>query len=157
MKENWFAITIFSVIFGILGYLLGCCSVCCNTSNCCAPQACCSQQACCAPGGGAACCAGGEKVFIHEHGGHDHVHAIIHELEMEDFTGDTTIVVDGATIHMTKSEDGNVEVKVEMEEGGEWHGDGGNVRVEKRVMKATTDGDDEEHTIEIEIVDDEEE
>ena len=116
MKENWFAISIFSVIFGILGYLLGMCGTCCNTQSLCnTDQQCSSQQSCC-PSSAASCSAAGENVFIHKHGRHDEVHEIIHELEMEDFTGDTTITIEGGTIQMTKTVDGDVDVKVEMEE-----------------------------------------
>jgi hypothetical protein len=149
MKENWFAISIFSVIFGILGYLLGMCGSCCAPQNCCSSsQQCSSQQACCAPSG-AACCAGGENVFIHKHDG-DAAHAIIHELEMADFVGDTTITIDGMTINMTKSEDGDIDVQVEMEEG---HGKNG-AHVEKTVIMMTDDDGGEAY--EVEIVEDEE-
>ena len=37
MKENWFAILMFSIIFGILGFLLGR-TLCNNGVGCCAPQ-----------------------------------------------------------------------------------------------------------------------
>lgn|GEM_PF-1276158 len=143
MKENWFAISIFSVIFGILGYLLGMCGTCCNTQSLCSTdQQCTSQQSCCPSS--AACSAGGENVFIHERGGHDEVHAIIHELEMEDFTGDTIITIEGGTIQMTKSDDGDVDVKVEMEERGKWHGSHGRTKehCEKKVVIGKDGGEE---------------
>jgi hypothetical protein len=116
MKENWFAILMFSLIFGILGFLLG--RTCCTCHGGCHGQ---RSQQCCAEG--PSCHAGGENVFIkeiHGHGDHDKMEVIIHELEDSDWTGDTTIVLEGMTIKMNKSEDGEIDVQVEMEEGGEW-------------------------------------
>lgn len=137
MKENWFAISIFSVIFGILGYLLGCCSGCCSSygygGNSCSPEAGCVYS-----GHGVHGAHGEDGVFFFDHhGDSDGIHAIIHELETQEFTGDTTITIDGGTIQVTKSDEGEIEVKVEMEEMGDWHGG-----VEKTII--ITKGDDGE-------------
>ena len=64
-------------------------------------------------------------MFIKEiHGDHDHmgeVEVIIHDLEDGDWNGDTTIVVEGMTIKMNKSDGGEIDVQVEMDDALEVH------------------------------------
>ncbi|MFT5183109.1 MAG: hypothetical protein ACI84C_000232 [Flavobacteriales bacterium] len=118
MKENWFAILMFSAIFGILGFLVG--RVTCTTGSC-APTSCSPTGAvCCPPGSGVTECvwiqggeAGEDGVRIVTSSNGD-VDTIIEQLEIDDFIGDTTITAGNSVIHLIKSEDGEIEVDVEM-------------------------------------------
>lgn len=123
MKENWFAILIFSVIFGILGYLWGSMNAC---MDCCVQSAaCCSADECVHVEHD-----GPHEVHIEMDGGHDEIHAIVETLD-EDFVGDTTIVIDGGEIQITKTEDGEMTVEARIEKE---HGEGSQqVRKEIRV------------------------
>ena len=140
MKENWFAILMFSLIFGILGFLMG--RVTCTTN--CAPSSCDpAGVVCCPPGGGMTECvwvhggeAGEDGVCVVTSSNGD-VDAIIEELEVEDFVGDTTITTDDAVIHLSKSADGQIEVDVEMSETYELEGEGEKVMI--KTIKVTSD------------------
>jgi hypothetical protein len=135
MKENWFAILMFSIIFGILGYLLGICG-CCTSQNSCAPSSCCSSHKACCSSGDAASCADvnvwvdeEDGVHVHMDDRHEQVELIVESLS-EDFVGDTTIAIEGGEIRISKSEDGELRVEVQVEEE---HGEGGSKQVRKEV------------------------
>ena len=122
MKENWFAILMFSIVFGLLGFLLGrtTCDCCHQGHHCSHHQECCEGY-----GHGGECCSSheihgheGEMVIIKEMAGDgmdEEIQVTITSLEDSDFVGDTTIVVGDAVINMTKSDNGDVEVNVEVE------------------------------------------
>jgi hypothetical protein len=143
MKENWFAILLFSLIFGILGFLMG--RVTCTTGAC-APSSCSPAAAvCCPPGSGVTECVwvqGGEagengvRIITKSGDGMDgEVETIIQQLEVADFVGDTTITAGDAVIHMTKSADGQIEVNVEMAETYELEGEGEKVMIKTIKVK----------------------
>ncbi len=149
MKENWFAILLFSLIFGILGFLMG--RVTCTTGACapssCAPSSCSPSGAvCCPPGSGVTECVwvqGGEegehgmRIITKSADGMDgEVETIIQQLEVADFVGDTTITAGDAVIHMTKSADGQIEVNVEMAETYELEGEGEKVMIKTIKVEA---------------------
>ena len=119
MKENWFAILMFSVLFGVLGFILG--RITCT--DCCAPDHGHHNPhaECCAPGSPeAAECHKEIRIHqMHGEGGDLDVQSIIETLEVADFEGDTTVIAGDAVIHMTKSGDGKVEVNVEVTTDGE--------------------------------------
>lgn len=73
-------------------------------------------------GGHGACCKGGHGEGHGEgHGnghhfkGDDKVHAIIDGLKEKNFQGDTTISIEGGTVHVNRTGD-KMEVKVEMKD-----------------------------------------
>lgn len=123
MKENWFVILLFSVIFGILGYLLGSQS----SSDSCrgySSKGCAVFEECSHHGN-----SGHHEIHVDVDHGHHEIHAIVESLG-ENFVGDTTIVIDGGEIRISKSEDGEMTVEVEMEEESD---DGGSKKIRKEV------------------------
>lgn len=88
--------------------------------------------ACCKGGmhgeGKGACCKGGhEGASCHMGMGEDKVHAIIDGLKEKNFQGDTTISIDGGTVHVTRTGD-KMEVKVEMSD---------SLKVEEKTVEVT--------------------
>ncbi len=126
MKENWFAILMFSIVFGVLGFLLGsnCCqSSDCDSKSCTSESASCDKSKCdkssceyskqeCAHKSKSCSSDKHHKVSV---GGEDNIEVIISDLG-EDFVGDTIISIDGGEVSISKSDDGELRVEVEMEE-----------------------------------------
>ena len=87
--------------------------------------------ACCKGGmhgeGKGACCMGEghEGASCHMGMGEDNVHVIIDGLKEKNFQGDTTISIDGGTVHVTRTGD-KMEVKVEMK---------GSLKVEEKTVE----------------------
>jgi hypothetical protein len=138
MTTNWSKILLFSLLSFALGFLVArtCChegacdkgaAECHGKSMCDHGGACCSGEGTCDKAGcdhkmGGACCKGGghgEGKGACCKGGHGHmdaddqVHVIIDGLKEKNFQGDTTIAIDGGTVHVNRSGD-KMEVKVEM-------------------------------------------
>ena len=101
-------------------------SMCEHGGGCCSEGGHCEKEGCdhkmggaCCKGGGhgegkAGCCKGEhEGGSCHMGMGEDNVHVIIDGLKEKNFQGDTTINIEGGTVHVTRTGD-KVEVKVEM-------------------------------------------
>ena len=143
MNTNWYKIALFCLLSFLLGWFVGhhlcrggChggASECHGKSMCEHGGGCCSEGggqcdmegcdhkmggACCKGGmhgeGKGACCKGGhEGASCHMGMGEDKVHVIIDGLKEKNFQGDTTISIDGGSVHVTRTDD-KMEVKVEM-------------------------------------------
>lgn len=121
MNTNWSKTLLFSLLFLVLGGVIGH-MVTYHMMRGCGHHGGCGMSASCGHGGGmhhgegkASCCAGGG----HGHGeGHGHdddhgVRAIVHQLEEANFQGDTTITIDGGTVNVKRVGD-KTEVRVEV-------------------------------------------
>ena len=145
MNTNWSKILLFSLLSFALGFLIArtCCGgggchksggACHGESRCEHGGGCCAESGTCDKAGcdhtmGGACCKGGMHGEVkgacckgeHEGGsgpmgmGEDNVHVIIDGLKEKNFQGDTTISIDGGSVHVTRTGD-KMEVRVEMKD-----------------------------------------
>ncbi len=110
MKGEWTRVLVFGIIFLILGFLLG------RVTG---------------HKGGHGKEMRIKKMIMDDHGKMSHhdgeVEVIIETLEGSDFKGDTSIVIEGGEINISKSGE-EIEVEVEMS-------DDGSQRIEKKIIK----------------------
>lgn len=135
MNSPWVRLLLIALVCGAIGFFLGrSCRGCggCEKgrSSCHAEASCghggghCKDKAACSHGESGGCCKGkascchsgrGEHDGHGMHGGHgeDKAHIIIQELKTKNFQGDTTISIEGGTVHVKRTGE-QMEVKVEM-------------------------------------------
>jgi len=107
MKQNWIPTLLFSLAFGLIGFILG-------RITCCPPllkngKECCSTAKCSST-------ANDTKVIIQSlDEDAEIIEEIMLEFENSDFEGDTLITIPGGTVQISKSNDGEMNVSVSME------------------------------------------
>lgn len=136
MNSPWVRLLLVALVCGAIGFFLGrsCmgCGGCSKGRSSCRAEAscghgggqgasCCKDKAACRQGGGhheGGCCKGKAACGHGGHGengahGEDKAHIIIQDLKAKNFQGDTTIAIEGGTVHVKRTGD-QMEVKVEM-------------------------------------------
>jgi hypothetical protein len=119
MNTNWSKILLFSLLFLVLGAVIGHMITYHMMRGC--HHGGCGMKESCGHGGGmhhgsgkGSCCAGGSHGHGEGRGHDDHgVHVIVHQLEEANFQGDTTIAIDGGSVNV-KREGDKTEVRVEV-------------------------------------------
>lgn len=133
MNTNWSKILLFTLLGFALGFAI-CCLTCgrCHRGGSCHGGGCGKEMSCHGDMGGASCmhhdAMGGATCGHHAEGraacckgghgmghGESNVKVIVADLEKAGFQGDTTVAIDGGTVHVNRTGDSTT-VKVEMKE-----------------------------------------